>query len=71
MNAEPAINSRATQIINCNEKVRYRTQADTLHAIGLRLANEHCKKPPPLFAYQCGICHGWHKTKRGPFDGAA
>lgn len=44
-------------------KARYRDREEAKAALfGLRLLAEQRGTTPPVRAYPCGTCHGWHLT---------
>jgi hypothetical protein len=60
---EPAANWKAASILNCNAKQRFASQAEAEESIRFVMADRSRPKAPPLRAYQCKVCKGWHKTK--------
>lgn len=48
----------------CGRKVRYSNRASAIHVARRRMA----AGSPPLRAYQCPHCGGWHLTKRESWD---
>ena len=51
---------------SCGRKCRYSSELAALR-VALRCMR---RGAPPLWAYRCPICHGWHLTSHPKLDGS-